>query len=74
MDNISYLQIFSEEIKGCRNNNGPVLIKTELNNTHFDQLKHFFNCIDEEKEPLINGEKAIKCIRLIEQSYKIMKI
>ena len=74
IDNISYLQIFSEEIKGCRNNKCPILIKTDLNNSHFDQLKHFLNCINNKKEPLIDGEKALENIRFIEEAYKIMKI
>jgi len=74
IDNISFLQIFSEDIRGCKSSRKPILIKTELNNPHFDQLKHFFKCITEKKEPLVDGEEAIKSIRLIEESYKKIKL
>ncbi len=74
IDNISFLQIFSKDIRSCKISGSPINIKTEINNTHFDQFKHFVNCVYEQKKPLVDGVKAMEGIKMVEECYKIMKL
>ena len=74
IDNISFLEIFSEDIKSCKKTRNSILIKTAINNTHFDQFKHFLECIYEKKSPLVDGGKAAQGIKMIEECYKVMRL
>lgn len=69
IDNISFLEIFSEDIKACRNSRRPILIKTMLNNTHYDQLRHFIKCINEGYNPMVKCSEAMNAVRIVEETY-----
>jgi predicted dehydrogenase len=41
--------------------------------SYFKEIQHFFDCISEDKEPIVSAYDSLKVMELIEQSYKISK-
>jgi predicted dehydrogenase len=47
-----------------------VLVKTENNNPFRDQVIHFIDCIENDRQPLITGTDGMKVMEVVEKCYE----
>nr|WP_262489630.1 Gfo/Idh/MocA family oxidoreductase [Jejuia pallidilutea] len=60
-----------EKVKGTTSaSTDPTAVALDL---HITQFEHIIDCIQNNKEPEVNGEEAIKVIRLLDAIYESSK-
>jgi predicted dehydrogenase len=68
----TFLEFESKRSKAS-SNFGKLNVKTKGNDTYRDQIAHFVECINSDKEPLITGEDGMKVIEVVQRCYQQAK-
>jgi len=42
---------------------------SEVSRAYYKELQHFFDCVKDNKQPLVTGEDGLECAKLIEEAY-----
>lgn len=62
-DGIAYLDYIEQQLT-VHNSHGPQVIKVEKAEPLLLELKHFLKCIDEDKQPLVDGYEGMKTLEI----------